>query len=88
MDIKADIISIKADSQIPDQLFDFEQIITGAHNRVKQVLKEKQVDLALGIENGLINLESVISYFGIACVFILNKNGLEVFSFSSAYFVP
>lgn len=88
MEIEAEIVSIKADSGIPDQPFGYGQIATGARNRAKQVLEEKQTDLGIGIENGLIEVGPVESYFDVACIIILTKDGHEATSFGSAYWVP
>lgn len=89
MDVKAEIVAMKANSQVAGQPFGYEEIIKGARNRAQQVLRESQVDWGVGVENGLISVASLTGqYFDVAAVIILTKQGQESVNFSTAYFVP
>lgn len=85
-DIEAEIISLKTDSKVSNQPFGYEETILGAKNRVKQCREEINPDIAIAVESGLIKLDG--SYFDIACVYALSKDGVESMSFSSAFLTP
>jgi len=82
----AEIISIKTDSGVPKQPFGYEEMTTGAKNRVQKAIDETCPDFGVGVENGLVEIEG--NYFDIACIYIRSKEGDESVSFSSGISIP
>ncbi|MFA7216672.1 MAG: inosine/xanthosine triphosphatase [Candidatus Paceibacterota bacterium] len=86
LDIEAEVISRKAESNVSDQPFGYEEMIKGAKNRVENLFKDLDADIYVSIESGLVSIEGM--YFDIACVYSKNKEGVDSTSFSSGYFIP
>lgn len=86
LNMEAEIVSMKADSGISKQPFGYEDMITGAKNRAQKAADEINPDFAVGIENGLVEIER--NYFDIACIYIKSKENDESVSFSSGICIP
>lgn len=84
--LESEIVSIKSESGVSSQPFGYEETARGAKNRVTSILEKGNMDMAVAVESGLIEIEG--SYFDVACVYIKTKEGDESFAYSSGYFVP
>lgn len=84
--IEPEIVTVKSNSEIPDQPFGIEQILTGAKNRAKNALDSNSTDLSVGIENGLIEISN--KWMETLAVAVLSSDGKESFALGSAYPVP
>lgn len=84
--IEAEVISQKVESNIADQPFGYEEMITGANNRVNNLSKILDSDIYVSIESGLVLIGGM--YFDIACVYCRDRENFESISFSSGYCVP
>lgn len=83
--VEAEISSIKTDSGVSSQPFDYEETTQGAKNRATSAFEKENPEMAIGIESGLIEIEG--NYFDIACVYIKTKED-ESFAYSAGYFTP
>ncbi len=86
LNIEAEILSGKTSSGVPEQPIGYEETSNGAHNRLMQCKEKFDPDIAVAIESGLIPIQE--SYFDIACVHVISKEGKESIAYSSGYFVP
>lgn len=84
--VEAEVVPIKTDSGISKQPFGYEEMVKGAKNRAKEALEKADSDLAVGVENGLVEIEG--NFFDIACAYIISKNGEESMAFSSGISIP
>lgn len=86
--ITPEIIAVKSESEIPDQPFGIDQILTGAKNRAKNALKLEKYDLAIGVENGIIKIDQVNKWMETLAVSVISKDGEESYALGSAYPLP
>ena len=86
LNIDAEVVSGKTDSKVSKQPFGYEETCNGALNRVTQCKQDFNPDIAIAIESGLIEINK--SYFDIACVYAILKEGKKSIAFSAGYFVP
>lgn len=84
--VKAEVLPIKTDSGISKQPFGYKDTTRGAKNRAKAALEKTAADMAVGVENGLIEIEN--NFFDLACAYVLTNNGGESLAYSSAILIP
>ena len=84
--IKAEILPVKTDSGVSKQPFGYDEIIFGAKTRANRALTESNADIGVGVENGLVEINS--DYFDVACVYVISKNNTESMAFSPAILMP
>jgi inosine/xanthosine triphosphatase len=84
--LKAEILSGKTSSGIPEQPIGYEETAKGARNRVLECQKNFDADISIAVESGVMPIEG--SYFDIGCVHVISKEGSESIAFSSGYFIP
>lgn len=86
LNINAEVLSGKTSSGVAEEPFGYEETSKGARNRVIQCKEKFDPDIAVAVESGLISIEG--SYFDVACVHVISKDGRESVAYSSGYFVP
>ena len=84
--LQAEVVGYTVSSGVSDQPFGFDQIVAGAGARAKAALGESGAEMAIGIENGLVEIDG--RHFDIPCVVVVTGKGDESMSFGSALFVP
>lgn len=88
LNIDPEISTVKSDSEIPDQPFGIDQIITGAKNRAKNALVSNPADFSIGIENGIIHVEQLNKWMETLAVVVVASDGRISVGLGSAYPVP
>jgi non-canonical (house-cleaning) NTP pyrophosphatase len=85
-DIK--VIETKAESNINEEPTGFKETILGAQNRISNgKLSYHDYDFIIGIENGLIEIQSD-EWYDLACIILEDKKGYQVKTFSTGILVP
>ena len=76
----------KTESGVPDQPVGFEQIQIGASSRAAEALAYLKVDLGIGIESGLVQVDG--SWYDPPCVAVLTKEGAASVAFGAFLPIP
>jgi inosine/xanthosine triphosphatase len=83
----AEIVGHPIASGIADQPMGLEETLKGATNRAEGALKaDKNADLGVGLEAGLIRVEDHLVDIG--CVCILERSGIRGYALSQGFFIP
>lgn len=88
LEVDAEIIPFKARSGVPEQPFEYAEILEGSRNRAKKALKATGADIGIGIESGEVKIPHLGQHFDIPGVCVVTKKGEESFAFGAGYFVP
>ncbi|MGE7604627.1 DUF84 family protein [Peribacillus sp. NPDC097675] len=54
---EADVISVQVESEVSDQPFSDEETLNGAVNRARNCLIERDADIGIGLEGGVVKME-------------------------------
>ena len=88
LDITPEIITVKSKSEVPNQPFGVEQILTGAKNRAKNAFQLEKADFAIGIENGIMKIDQFNKWTEILAVVVISSDGKESCAQGLAYPLP
>ncbi len=85
-EIAAEIRPTEVESIVPVQPFGFATIVRGATHRATTARQYHQADLGIGIENGLVEIES--NWYDPPCVVVVDKDGLVGSAFGALFPIP
>lgn len=85
LEIEGEIAPLKTESGVSNQPFGYKETTKGAMNRATAAFEKEAPDLALGIENGVVEIEG--NYFDIACVCIKTNQDISI-SYSAGHPTP